>query len=118
MRTAQEIFDIVTTGLLTQGKASESKDGGCAYRGEDGCKCAIGFLISDEQYRGCYEGLAVGALLTNHLLPTELDQEFMHHNPLIYRLQRLHDTKPADYWYDGLSAIAQSFGLKFNPPGK
>jgi hypothetical protein len=49
--TPQDIFDTVTRHLVTQGKpARRGRWGKCAYRGEDGCKCAVGVLIPDEMY--------------------------------------------------------------------
>lgn len=42
MMTKQEIFDIVAYGLLKQKKKSKLMNGEyCAYRGENGTKCAI-----------------------------------------------------------------------------
>lgn len=46
----QELFDRVVTALILQGRPALN-DGACAYRGEDGSKCAVGHLISDEVYR-------------------------------------------------------------------
>ncbi len=58
--TNQEIFDLVVPAIIKQGRPSRSetpvfnKDGemtnGCRYRSEDGAKCAIGMLITDEEY--------------------------------------------------------------------
>lgn len=47
----QQMFDIAAKGILSQGKASFSKtDQVCMYRNNDGCKCAIGWLIPDSKY--------------------------------------------------------------------
>lgn len=48
--TIQEIFNQVYLGIIKQGKPSVDKDGYCVYRGEDNCKCAVGFLIPDDEY--------------------------------------------------------------------
>lgn len=48
--TLQELFDRVVTALIRQGRPSLN-DSACAYRGDDGAKCAVGHLISDEVYR-------------------------------------------------------------------
>ena len=48
----QEIFDRAVCGVYSQGKKSISgeKFGQvCAYRGNNGLKCAIGHIITDEQ---------------------------------------------------------------------
>ncbi len=61
----QETFDQVAIHLALQGCKSTSvfKVTGadrtkrqCAYRGDNGCKCAAGVLIPDEQYRPELEG--------------------------------------------------------------
>lgn len=46
--TKQEIFNKAFLGVYQQNKLSKIKDD-CALRGENNCKCAIGFIISDEQ---------------------------------------------------------------------
>jgi hypothetical protein len=53
--TLQEVFNIVSAHLLTQIKRSikrlnSSYFSACAYRGNEGLKCAAGVLIPDEQY--------------------------------------------------------------------
>lgn len=53
MNTKQSIFDTACAAIIAQGKPSLMiKPGGghsCRYRGPDGTKCAIGFLLSDGQ---------------------------------------------------------------------
>lgn len=54
--TLQEIFNIVSLHLLTQIKRStkhlkNSWFSACAYRGENGLKCAAGVLIPDNEYQ-------------------------------------------------------------------
>ena len=51
----QDILEFVVKGLIAQGGPS-MKNGGCAYRGNDGRKCAAGLLISDEFYLPLMEG--------------------------------------------------------------
>ena len=61
--TKQETFDKVVRALRAQGKKSIHAPNltSCAYRGYDGCKCAAGHLISDEDYREEMESVAVMA---------------------------------------------------------
>lgn len=54
----QELFDRAVQGILTQGcpsflveKSYGIPSGGCAYRGVNGSKCAIGHLLTDEQIK-------------------------------------------------------------------
>jgi hypothetical protein len=58
--TKQEIFDHVLTHLRKQGKpAINETDSGediCAYRTDDGLKCAVGCLIPDDKYNEDLEG--------------------------------------------------------------
>lgn len=52
MSSNQEAFDIVWNGIRKQGGPSTGKNGnGCMYRGEGGAKCAVGQLMSDEDYK-------------------------------------------------------------------
>lgn len=53
--TAQEVFDFVCTKVLEQGRPSVKRApdgglGGCLYRGDDNCKCALGHVIDDADY--------------------------------------------------------------------
>ena len=58
--TRQDIFNTAYAGLKAQGfKQSLDGRGYCRYRGEDGCKCAVGHLIPDERYNSSFEGSGV-----------------------------------------------------------
>jgi hypothetical protein len=64
MLTEQEIFDKALQGVRAQGGGSWRHDFGahagyCAYRGDDGSKCAVGHLILDEYYLPSLEGAIV-----------------------------------------------------------
>lgn len=51
MKTQQQMFDKMITGLASQGfKQSLDKAGKCVYRGDAGMKCALGYLIDDEHF--------------------------------------------------------------------
>lgn len=59
--TNQEMFDKAVAGLAAQGfRRSVLNEGEleecCQYRGPDGMKCALGHVISDEQYNRSIEG--------------------------------------------------------------
>jgi hypothetical protein len=90
--TLQEVFNIVSTHLLTQIKRSMStRPGsfGCAYRGKDGMKCAAGVLIPDDQYNSRMEGIYWGGLVLEHLVENKFTQE-------IVELQDIHDINGDD----------------------
>lgn len=50
MLTRQDAFDTALAGIRQQGRPSFGPKGFCAYRGEGGCRCAIGWLIPDDRY--------------------------------------------------------------------
>ena len=56
--TNQETFDRVAEHLLKQ-DAKSLRHGACAYRGDAGFKCAVGCLISDDEYGPGIEGFGV-----------------------------------------------------------
>jgi hypothetical protein len=66
----QEVFDTSVAGLASQGfNMSISSDGSCAYRGKDGCRCPIGWLIPDELYSPNMENILIGGLLYGKYYP-------------------------------------------------
>lgn len=61
--SAQEILDHVAPLLFAQGQRSmlhpcapDDEEPQCAYRGEGGLRCAVGFIIPDELYNPNIEG--------------------------------------------------------------
>ena len=58
----QEAYDYVKAKILEQGRASFAPINGCLYRHPDGARCAIGWLISDDEYSPEMEELAVTLL--------------------------------------------------------
>jgi hypothetical protein len=86
--TAQEVFDAVARHLLTQGKQSYSYERGeCMYRGDGNLKCAVGALISDDEYDSEMEEKPVEDLHRKGMLPGRLAP----HLGLLERLQHAHD---------------------------
>ena len=63
VKTIQETFNLVWAGLAAQNwQPSMDKSQGaeaCAYRGEEGRKCAAGILIPDDRYSSEFEGYTV-----------------------------------------------------------
>jgi hypothetical protein len=113
--TDQEIFDKVATHLLTQGRQSlvdENIFGGCAYRGHDGTRCAVGCLISDEAYtpniegQGVYQYDVLAALAASGVIDV-VDRRF----DLLAQLQDIHDYSAPDNWAYELEGVAHTFGL-------
>lgn len=111
--TEQEIFDTVSKHLLTQGEKSVRMSGWfvekCAYRGENGLKCAVGCLISDEHYSEKMEGCGAFEVLANGAIS---GTPYTHNiGELLTRLQTVHDSKPVDTWRDNLRWVAKMFNL-------
>lgn len=92
-RNKQAIFDYVCEKLAGQGRPSYNKQAGtnrCRYRTED-LRCAVGWLIDDEQYRPQFETMPlphIVCFLGKIDDPTPEDQ---YHTTFLNRIQRAHD---------------------------
>jgi hypothetical protein len=87
--SAQEVFDLVTNHLFTQGRPARVDDGRCRYRMAGGLRCAIGALIPDELYKEEFEG-ACAYRLIDKLYALEL-ADWLVHKELLDDLQSVHD---------------------------
>lgn len=105
--TAQMLFDEVAGHLLAQGGRSVRPDGTCAYRGNDGLRCAVGAMILDHEYLHAMEGRTVGALVSKGLFPDRL----MPYVNLLHYLQCVHDIGEPPGWPRRLGDVAVAFGL-------
>lgn len=121
--TRQEAFNKVYTHLLTQNSKSTNGGGTCMYRGENGCSCAVGCLITDEEYRPWMDGLEAipegynagmklvntnaASLNGNGLLPARL----VPHLDLLCDLQAIHDMRDVLAWKFHLGSYAKHRGL-------
>lgn len=108
---AQEIFDKVARHLLTQNEKSISPHASncCAYRGAYGRSCAVGCLISDEDYAPVIEGASVCSLLMDTKL--KLPAYFVEHGTLLSQLQLVHDMRTVGEWPSQLRLLGLSSGL-------
>lgn len=113
MLTQQEIFNTVKTHLLTQMVKARNGMGLCVYRTEDGLKCAVGCLMSDEFYAKYGQDLeqsSVSAFTLEHfdaLKIKERDQE------LLRRLQTVHDAYSPAEWPNQLRLVADKYRLAY-----
>jgi hypothetical protein len=125
----QEIFNQVYLGLKSQGfkrstAFADEHVGTCRYRGYDGRKCAIGHLISDEEYSIDLEGSGIYYLLKHTF--TDISPPFpvlkmksfferleinncTDHIDFLRSLQRVHDE--FEDMQAGLKSIAATHGL-------
>ena len=110
----QQIFTRVAKHLLRQGKKALDASGNCAYRGEDGTKCAIGCLIPDGLYRPWFEGTSPGfwpqrqtgveIAEVSGLTPETVD--------FARRLQGIHDSYGVEQWPGRLRVIGDDHDLR------
>ncbi len=127
----QEVFDMVARHLIGQGKRSMGVVPGmggrtCAYRGENGTKCAVGCLIPDEAYDPSIENRGIvfwGVLraLGVDVHPQESREgtqvyharclEALPTLNLLMKLQATHDSCPVPLWGLELVKIAQQENL-------
>jgi hypothetical protein len=107
--TAQEIYDKVKAHLLNQNAKSISEDG-CAYLGDNGLKCAVGCLISDEDYLPDMEGPLNLLIEMYGYLPSI--KRLARHAEMLAELQRCHDVCDPYEWPSQLARVAKRHGLK------
>lgn len=107
--TKQGTFDKVAWHMLSQMEKSfvlDSERVRCVYRGPGGLKCAIGFLIPDEEYRSEMENCVVSMEPVAALL-----SRLGHDLDLCARLQEVHDQYYPLDWKDALRSVARTNGL-------
>lgn len=107
----QEIFDTVARHLILQGVRSnrpgQRRPIICGYRGQDGTSCAVGCLISDEEYDEDMEGRGV-----QYLLEEFVEDDISHRTEnLLSRLQEVHDESDVASWGLALIRVAARFNL-------
>ena len=117
LSSPQEIFDYVTPLLFAQGERSMLEGGTtCAYRGVDGMRCAVGFLIPDELYYDGLEGNSAISVEITNVLSTVIttDQDLC---VFLSDLQDVHDGwasgEKADL-FDRFQNIAMRYKLEWN----
>lgn len=111
----QQVYDTIASHLLAQGKPARINIKSivqCAYRTDQGLKCAIGCLIPDDKYDPKMEGKDIRYLQRVHpnLLP-KVESKFL------TELQIAHDTTFYPYgltaWARHMLSIAKKW--KLNP---
>lgn len=114
----QFTFETVAKHLITQGRKAVQtytgphglglqKSSYCAYRGADGCKCAVGCLIADDQYHPGLERIAAQQQKILNTIPDvySKDGEFLR------ELQYVHDRYRAEAWPYRLEELAYKYEL-------
>lgn len=111
MKHNQELFTQVAKHLLAQNGRSVVA-GKCKYRGDNGLKCAVGCLITDENYLPTAEGRpAWDAVVRKGVQDSgwTYDEET---EPLLLQLQAVHDHNAVHLWQEDLAGIATKFDLE------
>lgn len=103
--SAKEVFEQVKMHLLTQNKQSTIGHGLCAYRGNDGLKCAAGCLIGDDEYDETMERKSWSYFASKGRVPEK-------HVVIITELQEIHDNYPPFVWHDELTKTAIKHGFE------
>jgi len=80
----QEIFNTVAVHLFRQGHRAMNGSA-CVYRAPNGDKCAVGALISDEDYSQSFECSPIG------IIARDLPGWFEENVSLLVELQTIHD---------------------------
>jgi len=116
---AQEIFDTVATHLFTQGRRAITIDEQCAYKTNDGLKCAVGCLIPDDMYSSKMENTDVVTLLAfqsdyGYTIP----KYFARNQDMLSQLQTIHDDEyswlSTEDMKDALKKVARNHHLKMS----
>jgi hypothetical protein len=109
----QYIFDRVATHLMTQSRKSvdPTSDKLCKYRGPDGCMCAIGCLMTDEEYKPAFEGCAATHFRYQEINGTRPNSYLVQ---FLQELQNIHDTVAVSDWKGCLIMLASDNGIQSN----
>ncbi len=123
IRTAQDVVDYVLPHLAAQGwepsrqdiEDSDINNNGCAYRGRNGAKCAVGFFIPDALYDPAFESENANTLCI-YVKEGELFNFLQTFKDVLYALQNWHDndmiSEDVESSLHNLAADLMAQGLK------
>jgi len=106
--TNQEAFDKMVAHLRKQGRKSEHR-GACRYRTKDGLMCAVGCLLTDEEYKRGMEGMGVEHMQHRYEVLQDLDP------PFLAEMQDTHDAYDPTDWEARFASTAVTYGLVYAP---
>ena len=93
LKDRSEIFNYVIDHLKKQGCQSFFEERiMCAYRGDEGTMCAVGCLMTDDEYHPSLEGTAIDHLLDKKTLAPRLDDRIKPNLNMLMDLQNFHDS--------------------------
>ena len=112
--SVNKIFYKVHKHLLKQYEKSESKYVGCKYRSDNGLRCAVGCLMTDDIYDSSLEGSNLGDIRVRQALTPIVGVNYelrLLKLDLLHRLQEVHDNEPVEHWKRGLAEIKLEFDI-------
>ena len=107
--TNQDAFDKMVAHLRKQGQKAQ-ENGTCRYRTKSGLMCAVGCLLTDEDYRPGMEGMGVEPLLGVFDALPGLNEG------LLAEMQDVHDSFDPSHWEEHFASTAATYGLVYVPP--
>ncbi len=111
----QEVFNQVYIHLLTQNERATQTDSSgetkCKYLTPEGLKCAVGCLITPEEYSISFEKKLVSGLVMYELLSPRLKEIFSNNISLLQSLQGIHDCSEPHMWKEKLANVAENRGF-------
>jgi hypothetical protein len=89
-RSNQHAFDMALQGIRSQGYVASISEitESFAYRGNDECRCGVGWMISDSNYKEDFEGETAGGLIYKQFLDKYFDKVNL---DLLMAIQFAHD---------------------------
>ena len=127
MNINETLFKLSADHLIRQGRKAENYFEGknstcnaCAYRSKDNLKCAIGALISDDQYSEDLERFLPfdhhihnAIALTHNISISKLDKTS---DRMFAMLQGIHDFSEPSEWAQKLTDLAAEMGFDWSAP--
>ena len=111
LRDNQECYDRVKNWLLVQRAVSTNGDR-CLYRGPNGLCCAIGALLTDEEYDPSMETISVSSLVFLKRFKKAAIKFQNVDRSFLTRLQSIHDDMLARDWPNKLKSLALKWNLR------
>lgn len=113
MRTKRQTFNKIKKHLLEQGEPAVTESGHYLYHSKDGLKCAVGCLISEDDYERSFERFKeehlidhVGAKKLEKILNVKLTSET---TDMLNDLQSVHDNVQPKNWKRSLTRIEKRY---------
>jgi hypothetical protein len=99
-----DAFQKVKKALLKQ-KEKSWRYHMCVYRGPNGTKCAVGFLLPDAEYNMEFEMLTLEEVRAGSETLKRYSLDFL------TAIQRIHDKSPVDNWPEKFEAMEKELEL-------